>query len=73
MFINYGELAWVDKPLDPDLSIMMLPRESRTFIVDKILEDLGNARDLMKEQSNSASMRLHKDLARALISEVSLF
>lgn len=73
MFINYGELAWVDKPLDPDLSIMMLPRESRTFIVDKILEDLGNARDLMKEQSNSASMRLHKDVARALISEVALF
>lgn len=56
-----------------DLSIMMLPRESRTFIVDKILEDLGNARDLMKEQSNSASMRLHKDVARALISEVALF
>ena len=59
--------------MDPDLSIMMLPRESRTFIVDKILEDLGNARDLMKEQSNSASMRLHKDVARALISEVALF
>ena len=73
MLINYGELAWVDKPLDPDLEVMMLPRESRTFIVDKILEDLGNARDLMKEQSNSASMRLHKDVARALISEVALF
>ena len=40
MLINYGELAWVDKPL---------------------------------EQSNSSSMRLHKDVARALISEVALF
>ena len=73
MLINYGELAWVDKPLEPDMEVMMLPRESRTFIVDKILEDLGNARDLMREQSNSASMRLHKDVARALISEVALF
>ena len=73
MLINYGELAWVDKPLEPNLEIMMLPRESRTFIVDKILEDLGNARDLMGEQSNSSSMRLHKDVARALISEVALF
>lgn len=73
MLIDYGELAWVDKPLEPDMEVMMLPRESRTFIVDKILEDLGNARDLMREQSNSASMRLHKDVARALISEVALF
>lgn len=73
MFIDYGELAWVDKPLDPDMEVMMLPRESRTFIVDKILEDLGNARDLMGEQNNSSSMRLHRDVARALISEVALF
>ena len=73
MFIDYGELAWVDKPLNPNLEEMMLPRESRTFIVDKILEDLGNARDLMGEQNNSSSMRLHRDVARALISEVALF
>lgn len=73
MLINYGELAWVDKPLEPNMEMMMLPRESRTFIVDKILEDLGNARDLMREQNNSSSMRLHKDVARALISEVALF
>lgn len=73
MLINYGELAWVDKPLEPNMEVMMLPRESRTFIVDKILEDLGNARDLMGEQGNSASMRLHRDVARALISEVALF
>ncbi len=73
MLMNYGELAWVDKPLEPDINEMMLPRESRTFIVDKILEDLGNARDLMDEKNNSSSMRLHKDVARALISEVALF
>lgn len=73
MFVNYGCLAWVDTPLDPDLSVMMLPRESRTFITDKILGDLDMAISLMNEQSNSASMRLHKDVARALKSEVALF
>lgn len=73
MFVNYGCLAWVDTPLDPDLSVMMLPRESRTFITDKILGDLDMAISLMDEQSNSASMRLHKDVARALKSEVALF
>lgn len=73
MFVNYGCLAWVDTPLDPDLSVMMLPRESRTFITDKILGDLDMAISLMNEQSNSATMRLHKDVARALKSEVALF
>lgn len=73
MFVNYGCLAWVDTPLDPDLSVMMLPRESRTFITDKILGDLDMAISLMNVQSNSASMRLHKDVARALKSEVALF
>ena len=51
----------------------MLPRESRTFIADKILADLDMAISLMKEQNNSSSMRLHKDVARALKSEVALF
>lgn len=73
MFSDYGRLAWVDKPLEPNLEVMMLPRESRTFIVDKILEDLDTAISLMKEQNSSATMRLHKDVARALKSEVALF
>lgn len=74
MFVDYGRLAWVDKPLDPDLeAIKMLPRESRTFIVDRILEDLDMAISLMREQNNSATMRLHRDVARALKSEVALF
>lgn len=73
MLINFGELTWLDKPLEPNIEVMMLPRDSRTFIVDKILEDLGNARDLMAEQNNSSTMRLHRDVARALISEVALF
>uniref|UniRef100_UPI00266EEA29 RagB/SusD family nutrient uptake outer membrane protein n=1 Tax=uncultured Bacteroides sp. TaxID=162156 RepID=UPI00266EEA29 len=73
MFTNYGCLAWVDKPLDPDMSVMMLPRESRTFIVDKILNDLDTAIGLMSEQNNSGTMRLHRDVARAFKSEVALF
>lgn len=73
MFSDYGRLAWVDTPLEPNLEVMMLPRESRTFIADKILADLDMAISLMKEQNNSSSMRLHKDVARALKSEVALF
>ena len=73
MFINYGPLAWVDTPLDPDMEALKLPRESRTVIADHILADLDKAISYLNEQSNSGSMRIHKDVARALKSEVALF
>lgn len=73
LFINYGELAWVDKPLDPDWEEMHLPRESRTVIADHILADLDEAISLLGEKNNSSSFRVHRDVARALKSEVALF
>jgi len=73
MFINYGPLAWVDTPLDPDMEALKLPRESRTVIADHILADLDKAISYLNEQSNSGTMRIHKDVARALKSEVALF
>ena len=73
MFVDYGELAWVDTPLAPDASAMKLPRESRTVIADHILADLDKAIELLGEQNSSRNMRVHKDVARALKSEVALF
>ena len=73
MFINYGPLAWVETPLDPSLEATTLPRENRTVIADHILADLDKAISYLGEQNNSGSMRVHKDVARALKSEVALF
>ncbi|MCH5318618.1 MAG: RagB/SusD family nutrient uptake outer membrane protein [Paramuribaculum sp.] len=73
MFVNYGPLAWVDTPLDPDLEAMKLPRENRTVIADHILNDLDMAAQNLQTQNNSASMRIHRDVALALKSEVALF
>ncbi len=73
LLVNYGGVAWVDKPLDPDWSQMQLPRESRLVIADHILADLDKAISLLSEKNNSASYRVHRDVARALKSEVALF
>lgn len=73
MFINYGPLSWVETPLDPNIEALKLPRESRTVIVDHILADLDKAISYLSEKNNSSSMRIHKDVARALKSEVALF
>lgn len=73
LFINYGQLTWINTPLDPTIEKMYLPRDNRTMIADSILIDLDRAVTYLKGQSNSASMRIHKDVARALKSEVALF
>lgn len=73
MFIDYGPLTWVNTSLDPMQEKMELPRASRTVIADSILADLDKAIEYLKLQDNSATMRLHKDVACALKSEVALF
>lgn len=73
MFVNYGELTWIDEVLDPVQEQMERPRDSRTMIADKILADLDVAIENLGEKNNSATMRVHKDVARALKSEVALF
>lgn len=73
MFVDYGPLTWVSTPLDPNEEEMQLPRDSRTVVADSILADLDKAISYLGIQNNSASMRVHKDVARALKSEVALF
>ena len=73
MFIDYGQLTWISTPLDPNEEEMLLPRDSRITIADNILADLDKAISYLGEQSSSASMRVHRDVARALKSEVALF
>lgn len=73
MFVNYGELTWVNTPIDPNIEEMQLPRDNRTLIADSILADLDKAIYYLKEQNNNTSMRIHRDVACALKSEVALF
>ena len=73
LLVNYGPVTWVGEPLDPDMEQMQLPRDSRTVVADHILADLDQAIALLGEQESSASMRIHRDVARALKSEVALF
>lgn len=73
MLVDYGPVTWISTPLDPNEEEMQLPRDSRMTIADNILADLDKAVSFLNEQGNSASMRVHKDVARALKSEVALF
>ena len=70
---DYGGVAIVKEPLDPNLEAMQVGQDSRTAVTDFILEDLDEAIRLLGEKNNAASMRIHRDVARALKSEVALF
>lgn len=73
MFVDYGPLTWVSTPIEPEAGEMQLPRDSRTVVADSILADLDKAIFYLNAQNNSAGMRIHKDVARALKSDVALF
>lgn len=73
LLVSYGPVTWINKPLDPNIEEMRLPRDNRTVIADSILADLDKAIASLNPQNNSATMRVHKDVARALKSEVALF
>lgn len=73
LLVNYGGVTWVEDQLDPDSELMKRPRNTRTEIVDYILNDLKDAITYLKEQDNNATRRVHRDVARALNSEVALF
>ena len=73
LFKDYGGVAIVKEPLDPNLEAMQVGQDTRTAVADFILEDLDEAIRLLSEKSNAASMRVHRDVARALKSEVALF
>lgn len=73
MFIQYGPISWVSVVLDPVQEQMRIPRHDRTVVADSILADLDKAIEFLNVQNNSATMRVHRDVACALKSEVALF
>lgn len=73
LFKSYGQLTWLDAPLDPNKDQMLLPQANRTVIADSILSELDKAIANLNEQNSAASMRVHRDVARALKAEVALY
>jgi len=73
MVKSYGDVTWINKVMPTDVEAVKMPRDSRMLIVDSILSDLDQAIILLPAQVNSASMRLHKDVALAFKSRVALY
>lgn len=69
---NYGDLPWVDKPIDfHDEAKLYGPRESRDVVMDKVLEDLNYACENMYD--NTSRTTLNRNVAYAMKAEICLF
>lgn len=72
MMVKFGDLPWYDKPIaSDDKEMLRKPRDSREFVMKKILEDLDLAIQLLPDSRNSYTV--NKWTAFALKARACLF
>lgn len=71
LFRHFGGLPWYDMPLDTEDEALFAPRETRSETADRILADLDQAIQLLKE--NAPEFRINKYIALALKSRIALY
>jgi hypothetical protein len=70
---RYGDVPWMDKPLDVADSALYGGRDSRTVVMDHVLEDLDYAIANISAINEGSRTLITKDVALALKSRVALF
>ena len=73
MMTRFGDLPWIDHPLDVNDPLLHSKRDDRTMIVDKIKEDLDFAIANIKEKKDKSSSTITSTVAAALKSRVCLW
>lgn len=70
---RYGDVPWIDKALAVDDPALYGPRDPRTLVMDKVLEDLDYAIANISATNEASRTLITKDVALALKSRVALF
>ena len=71
---SYGDVPWYDKDLtDVDTEELFKARDSRDYILAKVIEDLEFAIQWLPEKNAAVECALHKDAARTQLSRVCLY
>jgi starch-binding outer membrane protein, SusD/RagB family len=71
---RYGDVPWIDKPLDvADSTLLYGGRDARTVVMDHVLEDLDYAIANISATNENSRTLITKDVALALKSRVALF
>ena len=70
---RFGDVPWIDRPLDVDDPSLNAGRDSRTLVMDKVLEDLNFACEHITMDTDPTCTRITKYVALAYKSRVCLF
>ncbi|GAB2790807.1 RagB/SusD family nutrient uptake outer membrane protein [Rhabdobacter roseus] len=70
---RYGDVPWIDKPLDVADPQLYGGRDSRTLVMDNVLADLDFAIANIRTVDNASRTLITKDVALALKARVALF
>ena len=71
--VRFGDVPWIDHPLDVDSPELYAPRDSRTVVMDHVLEDLDFACQNITHTSDETGSLVTKWVAYALKSRICLF
>ncbi len=69
----YGDLPWINKPLDANDEELYAARLPRNVVADSIVADLDKAIAYMKQRPNAPKSRLNSDIALLFKSRVCLY
>ncbi len=70
---DYGDVPWINKPLNDDAEEMYMPRLSRSVVMDSIVADLDKAIAYMGNKGQGSASRLNSQIAKLFKSRVCLF
>ncbi|MQA91578.1 MAG: RagB/SusD family nutrient uptake outer membrane protein [Gemmatimonas sp.] len=70
---TYGDVPWIDRPLDLDDEQQFAGRDSREMVMDHVLEDLDHAIANISLETDASRTRITKDVALAWKSRIALF
>ncbi|WP_172954135.1 RagB/SusD family nutrient uptake outer membrane protein [Pedobacter ginsengisoli] len=70
---QFGDVPWVNKPLDITSGELKAPRLSRAVIVDSIMNDLDKAVQYLPSKGAAQASRVNKQIAQLLQARIALF
>ena len=73
MVVRFGDVPWIDRTLGVDDELLYAPRDSRTIVMDHVLEDLDFACENISRTKDETGSLVTKWVAYALKSRICLF
>lgn len=70
---RYGDVPWVDRPLDVEDPELYAGRDSRTLVMDNVLADINYAIEHIETESDESRSLVTKSIALAFKARVCLF